>query len=276
MWTWFFQGTRLVQDIGDAPVISGIANSIGTAIRGDDFGDYALVESVGDGVRWRKQGYQASVEDAFESVSSLTNAFTPLSGTARANPELGRSGGGLVSRATLSHRDAHGDGWTVNWVLGFQRWSRIHLNANGHIGLSSGELRLSASVGATFGDPPAYRTFALGGRGTLLGVPFRSMGGRRMALAEIAWAIPVSVPTPPFPYSRLVRLPSTIAPYLAAGVAGGDLPILPWRATGRVEPVAGLRLDLWGPLFRLETGVALRTGKVGVALDIHPQWWPLF
>ena len=120
---------------------------------------------------------------------------------------------------------------------------------------------------------PVDRSFVLGGRGTLLGVPFRALGGRRMALAEVAWAIPLAVPTPPFPYARLIHLPSVVAPYVAVGAAGGDFPDLPWRATGAVEPVAGVRLDLWGPLFRIDAGMSLRTGRVGVSFDMHPDWW---
>ena len=84
-----------------------------------------------------------------------------------------------------------------------------------------------------------------------------------------------ALPTPPFPYSRWVRLPSVVAPYVAAGIVGGDMANVPWRATGRIDPVVGLRLDLWGPLFRIETGVSLRTGRVGLAVDVHPDWWAL-
>ncbi|MBK7594182.1 MAG: hypothetical protein IPJ11_02755 [Gemmatimonadetes bacterium] len=66
-----------------------------------------------------------------------------------------------------------------------------------------------------------------------------------------------------------------MTPFLAAGVAGGDARDLPWRGVGRVETVAGVRLDLWGPLFRVEAGISLRTGRFGVSVDAHPDWWPI-
>ena len=87
--------------------------------------------------------------------------------------------------------------------------------------------------------------------------------------------MPIDVPTPPIPNARGLRLPSTLTPFLAAGVAAGDDARWPWRATGRIEPVAGLRLDLWGPLVRVEAGVALRSGRFGIGLDAHPDWWPV-
>jgi hypothetical protein len=138
-----------------------------------------------------------------------------------------------------------------------------------------GELQLAGEAGNGSGDLPGYRSFVLGGRGTLLGVPFRSLGGRRSAWAEAAWNIPVAAPTPPVPGARYAKLPSAIAPFIAAGIAGGDEPGMPWRATDRIEPSAGLRLDLWGPLIRLAAGMALRTGRAEVVLDIHPDWWRL-
>jgi hypothetical protein len=58
-------------------------------------------------------------------------------------------------------------------------------------------------------------------------------------------------------------------------VAGGDDPAMPWRGHGVVESVVGLRLDLWGPLLRIESGTSLRTGHTELSLDIHPDWWAL-
>ena len=78
---------------------------------------------------------------------------------------------------------------------------------------------------------------------------------------------PLCAVRPP-PQRRWLRI-------LAAGIAGGEQPGLPWRATDRIEPVAGLRLDLWGPLLRVAAGMALRTGQLSVAVDVHPDWWGL-
>ena len=38
----------------------------------------------------------------------------------------------------------------------------------------------------------------------------------------------------------------------------------------------GVRLDLWGPLLRLESGVSLRSGRIGATFDLHPDWWRYF
>ena len=266
---------RQVRDVADDPVISGLANSIGTAISGDDFGDYVLRQSIDLRYAMQSAGIRAGGSIGVESARSVINAFTPLDGVARENPSLGRSGEWLVARLDLAHRNQHGFGWTLAAEAGGGNGSylRFRGTVEQHAALPAGELLLHAVGGAGSGDLPAYRTFTLGGRGTLLGTPFRSLGGSRMALVEIAWAIPAALPTPPFPYSRWIRLPSVLAPYLAAGLAGGDVPGVPWRATGTVEAVAGVRLDLWGPMFRLDAGVSLRTGRVGFSVDAHPDWW---
>ncbi|MBA2290868.1 MAG: hypothetical protein H0W15_00275, partial [Gemmatimonadales bacterium] len=113
-------------------------------------------------------------------------------------------------------------------------------------------------------------------RGTLPGVAHRSLGGRRFAWGEVAWNHPAAIPTPPVPFARRVPLPSTIGVFFAAGVVGGEVGGVPWRATSLVEPVAGLRIDAWGPTIRIDAGVGLRRGTVGVTIDIHPDWWPIF
>ncbi len=266
-----------MHDVSDTPVISGISNSIGTLLAGDDYGDYTLIDRVGIGFEVVRGDVRFTGESGWERATSVATAFSPISGVSDSNPTLGGRES-LVSRATLSQRDLHGYGWSLDYAGNNgpdDAWYRVHFSGLGHVGLGSSELQLKGEAGVGWGDLPGYETFALGGRGTLLGVPFRAIGGERMARAEIAWAIPVNVPAPPFPYSRYVRLPSVLAPYLAAGVAGGNMANVPWRATGTIEPVAGLRLDLWGPLFRIETGVSLRTGQAGVAFDVHPMWWGL-
>ena len=61
-------------------------------------------------------------------------------------------------------------------------------------------------------------------------------------------------------------LASEIGPYLAVGVAGGDLGgEVRWRGTGIVEPVIGVRLDLWGALVRVDLGWAPGSRAIGVS-----------
>ena len=271
---WSITGERAMRDVADIPVISGIANSLGTAVSGRDYGDYTLIERITAALRATFGGSRAAVEAGEEWSWSVATAFNPLTGSAAANPALG-VGASTVLRATLARGDPAGAGWSVDVEggAGVSQWGRMHSSVRGRIALPSGELQVTGDVGLGTADLPGYRDFVLGGRGTLLGVPFRALGGRRMLRGELAWALPLRVPTPPVPYARYVRLPSTVAPFLAAGIAGGDQADLPWRATGRIEPVAGLRLDLWGPLLRVEAGMALRTGRLALAIDVHPDWW---
>ena len=265
---------RSVRDIGDRPVISGLGNSLRAAVSGDDYGDYSLVDRFGLQYSTMLAGFRVVASVAGESYASVVTTFRPISGTATPNPALG-GGDQIVLHVTLSRRDSHGDGISLDHEAA-AAWQRVSGSARGRVAMPVGNLVLSAMAGIGSGELPGYRSFVLGGRGTLLGVPFRALGGRRIALVEAAWAIPVALPTPPFPYARWIRLPSVFSPYLGAGVAGGEMPDLPWRATGRIEPIAGLRFDLWGPLLRLDAGMSLRTGRVGVAIDIHPDWWGLF
>jgi hypothetical protein len=67
----------------------------------------------------------------------------------------------------------------------------------------------------------------------------------------------------------------TVAPFLAAGYAGHPLPGLPWGRTDGVRPVAGVALEWFMRLIRIEAGVGLRDGHVGVTVDINRDWWGL-
>ena len=275
--SWQLVAQRSVPDLSDTPVISGVVNSLATLISGDDHGDYTLRDRVGIGWVSVRGDWRVGVDAAWQRSTSVATAFIPIGGVAAPNPALGGRTA-WVTRARMSQRDVGGFGWSLdleNGIGGGQPWYRMHGAARWHAGLGSGDLQFGAELGIGWGDLPADRSFVLGGRATLPGVPFRSLGGRRMALATLAWALPVKLPTPPFPYARHVTLPSLLAPFVAVGVAGGDLLTVPWRGTGTIEPVTGLRLDLWGPLLRIEAGISLRTGRSEVTFDVHPDWWGL-
>jgi hypothetical protein len=40
-----------------------------------------------------------------------------------------------------------------------------------------------------------------------------------------------------------------------------------------VRPVAGIALEWFMRLLRVEAGVGLRTGDVGITVEIHRDWW---
>ncbi len=272
---WSLTADRTMQDVGDTPVISGVLNSLQTVVNGDDDGDYTLIDRVMLGASLGTR-FPVRIQGGEEWSQSVATRFTPLSGNAGHNPALG-VGAASIIRISVVRRSAPGIAWTADVEAGDAdvAWARIHATAMGRIAMPSGELQVGGEAGAGTASLPPYRDFVLGGRATLPGVPFRSLGGRRMLLANVAWMLPIALPTPPVPYSRYVPLPSTLGPFVAAGLAGGSVAGVPWSATDRVETVAGLRLDLWGPLLRVETGVSLRTGRVEVTVDAHPDWWPV-
>ena len=141
------------------------------------------------------------------------------------------------------------------------------------VSLRGSQLLLEAHGGAGTAGLPAYRSFVLGGRGTLVGEPFRAWGGREFALARIEWRLNAPVPAIPLGSFASTGRTMVVAPFVTAGVTGRALPGLPWTASDGVRPVAGVALEWLMRLIRVEAGIALRTGDVGVTVDIHPEWW---
>jgi hypothetical protein len=82
----------------------------------------------------------------------------------------------------------------------------------------------------------------------------------------------------PFPALPLGAFASTgrsitLAPFVATGWAGGPLAGLPWRPSRHPRTVAGLALEWFHHLLRVEAGVSLQTGGVGVTVDFSREWW---
>lgn len=273
---WSIGGERRLVDVGDVPSGSGVASSFASVIGGADLGDWTLLERAALDLRTTLRGGALQLGLAREWSWSVAAVFTPLSGSMRANPSLG-IGAVTVATTRYSRRTATGDGWqlAIEAGSGAARWGRAEGSWRGGTALGRGRLGTTMEAGVATSEVPGYRSFVLGGRHTLPGIPYRALGGARMARAEIGWTAPANLPMPPLPNARGLRLPSAVTPFLAAGVAGGDARDLPWRGVGRVETVVGVRLDLWGPLFRVEAGISLRTGRFGVSVDAHPDWWPI-
>jgi|CXWL01.1.fsa_nt_gi hypothetical protein len=273
---WRFALERRLADVGDAPSGSGVASSVATILGGADLGDWTLLERAALGLRTSFSGGAMELSLVREWSWSVAAAFAPLTGSGRVNPPLG-VGGATVARAGYTHRDAAGDGWqlSVEGGGGAAAWRRVAGSWGDGTPLGGGRFGAVVEAGAASEGVPGYRGFVLGGRHTLPGVAYRAMGGRRMVRAEVGWTHPVAIPTPPIPNARGLQLPSTITPFLAIGAAGGDDPRWMWRAGGKVESAAGVRVDLWGPLLRVEGGISLRTGRIGLGVDAHPDWWPI-
>jgi hypothetical protein len=119
---------------------------------------------------------------------------------------------------------------------------------------------------------PAHRSFAVGGRGTLLGDEFRAWGGLRAAAVQLEWRVPATIPALPLgPYARSPG-GLTVVPFVAAGWAGGAVAAVPWR------PVSGTRVTLglgaeWLGLLRFEAGYGVQSRRVRFAFDVTRDLW---
>jgi hypothetical protein len=270
-------GYRQVRDIGDVPVIAPFLNSLAAQEFGDDYGDYYRATGVRLG--WRK-GWGARSEmrltAAREEVTSLSIHASPATGTFRDNPLVGA---GTYSSAALTLR-RRSEGFAVRrdfaaelTIEAGEHYAR--LSGGGHMLLPLGGSRLLARTqfGVASERLPAHRVFLLGGRGTLLGDPFRQWGGRRAALVHLEWRAPV-------PFIRLAAGPArtpgslTLAPYAAAGWIAEPIAGTSWRATPGTRVTLGLGAE-WLGVFRLEAGYGVQTHRVHLAFDVTRDFWDI-
>jgi hypothetical protein len=268
-----------VRDIGDAPVIAPLLNSIASQEFGDDYGDYYRASGVRFGVR---VGLGARGEWRFaaarEHVASLAVHATPATGRYRPNPGVSD---GDYSTAALTLR-RRSEGFAVRrdvageTTLEFgERYTRLSGTAHLLVPIGAGASRLltRAQFGLATRNLPPHRAFVLGGRGTLLGDGFRDWGGRRAALVHIEWRTPV----PFIPLSAgPARTPGTItlAPYAAWGWTAEPVALTPWRAAPGTRVTLGLGAE-WLGLLRLEAGYGLQTHQVHVAFDVARDFWDI-
>jgi hypothetical protein len=91
----------------------------------------------------------------------------------------------------------------------------------------------------------------------------------------VEWRFEAPVPALPLGSFASTGSRLTVAPFLAAGAAGRSLPGLPWTASDGVRPVAGVALEWFMRLLRIEAGLSLRTGDFGLTVDVNRDWWGL-
>jgi hypothetical protein len=91
----------------------------------------------------------------------------------------------------------------------------------------------------------------------------------------VEWRFELPVPALPLGSFASTGRTMTVAPFLAAGAAGGAIAGLPWGRSDGVRPVAGLALEWFMRLIRVEAGVGLRDGGFGVTVDVNRDWWGL-
>jgi hypothetical protein len=128
-------------------------------------------------------------------------------------------------------------------------------------------------LGAGTEGLPAHRGFAIGGRGTLPGEPFRAYGGKSVALAHLEWRFQAPVPAIRLGSFASTGSSVTLAPFFAAGWADRPFVGLPWADSDGIRPVAGLALEWFMRLLRVEAGLGLRDGRLGITVDVSRDWW---
>jgi len=84
----------------------------------------------------------------------------------------------------------------------------------------------------------------------------------------------------PFPAIPLGAFASTgrrfiVAPFVAAGGTGRPFVSMPWGSSDGIRPVVGVAVEVFHRLLRLETGWGVRSGEVGVTLDVRRTLWPI-
>jgi hypothetical protein len=274
--------SRRIRDLSDLPVIAPAVNSLLAQEGGKDYGDYVLLQGVTAGVRRRLSGRSTlALSAAVEESRSVGVRATPATGSYRPNPALGsgtwhvarleleRASGGIAVRRDFQGRLSLEGGDGPGEYLRATLESRWLTTLGGH------DLVSRVYLGAGTDELPPHRSFVLGGRGTLVGEPFRAYGGRDVALGQVEWRFEVPVPAIPLGSFASTGRSMTVAPFVAAGVAGRSLPGLPWAASDGVRPVAGVALEWFMRLIRVEAGVGLRDGEFGLTVDVNRDWWGL-
>jgi hypothetical protein len=277
---WSVTAARRVRDFSDLAVISGVVNSFTAQESGTDHGDYVLLEQALLGLRHRMGGHAAlALEGGWERSSSVAVAATPARGTYRSNPALG-AGSFAVARLRLERQERSLEGssdWSGTLAIeagaGPEGYARTDAQVRWVTSAGPGELRSRAYVGWGSDALPGYRSFALGGLGTLPGEPFRAYGGRRAALVHAEWRFDLPFPAIPLGTFASTGHTLTVAPFVAAGWTGSPIGGLPGAGSDGIRPVAGLALEWFMHLVRVEAGVGLRGGGFGLTVDVSREWW---
>ncbi|HZN97223.1 MAG TPA: hypothetical protein VFB61_05790, partial [Gemmatimonadales bacterium] len=100
-------------------------------------------------------------------------------------------------------------------------------------------------------------------------------GGQEMALGHLEWRFDLPAPAISLGTFASTGRVVTLAPFVAAGYASRPYSSLPWDTSDGVRPVAGVALELFMRLIRVEAGIGLRDGKAGLTVDISRDWWGL-
>jgi hypothetical protein len=282
--TWQLAGSREVRDIGDMPVISRAVNSISAQEAGRDFGDYYLATGGTLGLTRALGGRgSARIEAGYVRVDSLTAGARWARGTfGRPNPGVDE-GGWSIARLTVRRR-------APSFASFSDLSGRAELEGGtgpgGRYIRAYGELRWQTTAGATGllvrvaggvagAGLPRHRAFVLGGRGTLLGEPFRGAGGRRMAWTYAEWQVPIRVPEIHMGSFAGTGRTLTVAPNVGVGWVGGTVANFFSSPSVRPDVAVGLGASWLHDLVRLDVGYGCSSRRVGLSLDVSRSFWDI-
>jgi hypothetical protein len=271
---------RRIRDFSDLPATAPAINSLLAQEGGRDYGDYVLLHTAGLGVRHRLSGRTTiGLDLEVEGSQSVGVEASPATGRYRPNPALGsgthriarisleRASGGIAVRRDLQGRLALEGG------EGASDYLRATAEGRWLTGLGGGTVLSRLYVGTGTTGLPPHRSFALGGRGTLVGERFRAFGGHTAVLGHAEWRVEVPVPAISLGSFATTGRTMTVAPFVAAGYTDRPLDGLPGRDSDGVRPVLGVAFEWFMRLIRVEIGTGLRDGRLGVTVDVSREWW---
>jgi hypothetical protein len=286
---WSFDARRVIRDIGDEPVVSGVVNSLLSQESAKDLGSYLLGEEVGLGLRHRFDSrWSFELASRLEHTSSVETTAKPLRGSYEPNPALG-SGTYVLGRAVLSLA-ARGavDRSDLKARLGLEvgtgatDYIRTTFRSDGSVPIPVGHLRLRVMAGLASSGLPRSRSFPIGGRGTLPGETNRRYGGTRVLATQLEWRIPVPVPAIGLGPFATTGNRAILAPLFGVGWAGGANAELPWIASRGPRPIVGIAAEFLQGLIRIEAARRLRhfpgdppDPLIRFTVDVSPEWWPI-
>jgi hypothetical protein len=274
---------RDVRDMGDAPVIARAVNSLAAQEFGADYGDYYLATGAEAGITQALGGRTSLAAGiGYRHVDSLVTRYRWARGAfRRPNPGadhgdysllrvgLRRQAGSFATERELSGRVE------VEAATGVRRFVRGYGDLRWQIPAAAQQFVVRVAGGAATRELPRHRAFMLGGRGTLLGEPFRSRAGRLMAWASAEWHVPAGFPEYPLGSFGGTGKSATLIPWLAAGwtgaaVAGHQAPV-----SRGVDAAIGLGLSLLHDLLRVDAGLGLRSRDLRGAIEANRLFWDI-
>ncbi len=206
------------REVGGAPAVSGVINTVSTLLAGRDYTDLFYVRGGEVSGRWRASpewsiGGELRLEE--HASAALETEFSIFG--ADALRQVRPIDEGIMRRMALTaQRSAPAEAlrwWTASVeggvgslaphsapAAGAGEPSRDFVRARADLGWGrrwaprDARLELHGAAGAARGDLPRQELFLLGGRGTLPGYGFRAFGGDRFALGGATLSADVVAP----------------------------------------------------------------------------------